>query len=154
VTVADEELARYGRQLTLLARVIEATLGDLSLTGYRVLALVEQGDHRSSEIARQLAVGRPTVTYAVDTLVDKGLLERETAESDRRVIQLRLTRAGREALRRADRAITARLRPVFEHIEDPDAALRTLHQVHDATVATRAEWLRLVAARHKKRRST
>lgn len=150
---ADADLARYGRQITLLARVVEATLGDLSLTGYRVLLLVEQGDERSSEIARQLAVGRPTITYAVDALVEKGLLERETAEDDRRVIRLRLTRQGRDALRRADRAISARLRPVFDRLDDSAAALRALDEVHAATLASRPEWIRRVAARRKRRKT-
>ena len=150
-TPTDGELARYGRQVTLLARVIEATLGDLSLTGYRVLVLVEQGDERSSQIARQLAVGRPTVTYAVDTLVERGLIERETAEDDRRVIRLRLTRSGREALRRADRTISARLRPVFDRLDDPAAALRSFDEVQAATTASRPEWIRRVAARRKRK---
>lgn len=147
----DAELARYGRQLTLLTRVIEATLGDLSLTAYRVLLLVEEGDERSSEIARRLAVGRPTITYAVDTLVEKGLLERGTAEDDRRVIRLQLTRDGRQALRRADRRIAARLRPVFDRLDDPMVALSSIDQVQDGVVATRPEWIRRVAAKRKRR---
>ena len=138
----DAALAAYGRHLAYMARSVEAALGDLSPTAYRVLTLVAQGDERSSQIAGRLAMGRPTVTYAVDTLVEKGLLARTTHETDRRVIRLELTDAGKAALATADSAVAARLRPVFERLDDPQAVFDAMADVQRALVASRADWMR------------
>ena len=144
----DAALANYGRQLAYMARRVEAALGDLSLTAYRVLTLVAQGDERSSQIAGRLAMGRPTVTYAVDTLVDKGLLARTSHETDRRVVRLELTDAGRAALATADASVAARLRPVVEHLDDADRLFEAMADLQRATVAaSRADWMRLKSAR-------
>ena len=143
----DADLAAYGRHLAFLARTVEAALGDLSLTAYRVLSLVAQGDERSSQIAGRLALGRPTVTYAVDNLVEKGLLERTTLESDRRVVRLALTDAGEGALAKADAAIASRLRPIFERVDDPTAVLDAMTAFQRASAATRADRMKAAGRR-------
>ena len=135
----DRRLASYGRTVALVARLVETAVGDLSLTAYRVLALVAQGDERSSQIAGRLAVGKPRVTYAVDSLVAQGLLTRSGVEGDRRVVRLELTAAGRDALAAADKAAAARLRPIFEHLDNPDAALAGMEAVQQAITARSVE---------------
>ena len=135
----DAVVARYGRSIAFLARTIESALGELTLTAYRVLVLVAMGDARSSEIAARLAIGRPTVTYAVDSLAERGLLTRSSADDDRRVARLEVTRAGRKALADAEAAIADRLRPVFERLDDPDSVLAALDAFQAAQAAVWAE---------------
>lgn len=135
----DAGLARSGRSIAFLARTIESALGDLTLTAYRVLVLVAMGDARSSEIAARLAIGRPTVTYAVDSLAEKGLLTRSATDDDRRVARLEVTKAGRRALKDAEARIAERLRPVFERLEDAESVLASLDAFQSAQTAVWAE---------------
>lgn len=135
----DAALARFGRNLAQMVRIVEAELEDLSLTAYRILLLVAQGDERSSQIAGRLAVGRPTVSNAVESLVARNLLSRAEVQEDRRAIRLELTPAGREALKRTDRALSQRLKPIFEKIDDPGSVVEAMAAFQTASAATRAE---------------
>ena len=71
--------------------------------GYRIsvpqlnclLALYENGPLPPSQIAKQILVKSSTVTGIIDRLEQKGLVERKRSSSDRRVITIELTEAGR-----------------------------------------------------------
>jgi long-chain acyl-CoA synthetase len=141
----EAALAAYGRSIAQLARLVEASLGGLTLSAYRILSLVAAGNERSSQIAGRLALARPTVSNAVDQLVERGLMQRGANPDDRRAVVLTVTEAGREALAASDRAIAERLRPAFERLDDPAAALQTMESVMAAVSEVRAE--RVAAAR-------
>ncbi|MBV8295859.1 MAG: MarR family transcriptional regulator, partial [Acidimicrobiia bacterium] len=79
------------RTLTRLARLLERGAGDLSLSQFRILALVEDGGERASELADRLALAKPTITAAVDGLVDRGYLTRSADCSDRRATKITIT---------------------------------------------------------------
>src|SRR3954468_2626622 len=98
-----DDLSRATRALALAARALERAAGerDLTLAQFRVLALVEAGDERSSLLAERLAVAKPTITAVVDGLVERGLLVREAVAGDRRSIRVSLTPEGSTALRSA-----------------------------------------------------
>ena len=85
------------RGLALAARSLEQSVGDLTLAQYRVLAFIAAGNERSSLVARGLALAKPTVTAAVDGLVDRDLITREAVEGDRRSLRLAVTAAGAAA---------------------------------------------------------
>lgn len=75
---------------------------DLTPTQGEVLASLHRRAPASlSEVARQLAIGRPTASEAVSTLVAKGLVRKETDATDRRRVVLALTDAGHHAARQA-----------------------------------------------------
>jgi DNA-binding MarR family transcriptional regulator len=114
------------RAVARLARVLECSLGGLTAAHYRVLAAVDGGGERATHLATGLALAKPTVTAAVDGLVERGLLCREPVVGDRRSLRISLTPAGREALAEADAATTARLRAVLAGVDDPDAVLTAL----------------------------
>jgi DNA-binding MarR family transcriptional regulator len=123
----DRELLTLAR----LARVLERACGEtaptsLSLAQYRILAMIGDGADRASHLAGQLSLARPTVSATVDALVERGLVERTTADLDRRVLQLTVTPGGRSALRAAEAAMRARLDDVLQHLADRDAVRRTL----------------------------
>src|ERR1700681_3530348 len=80
--------ARAVRGLALAARSLEHAAGDLTLAQYRVLACVAAGTERSSLVAEGLALAKPTVTAAVDGLVERKLLTREAVTGDRRSLRL------------------------------------------------------------------
>jgi long-chain acyl-CoA synthetase len=132
-------LAAYGRSIAQLARAVENSLGGLTLSAYRILSLVAEGNERSSQIAGRLALARPTISNAVDQLVERGLLQRGTNPDDRRAVVLTVTDAGRAAIAEADTAIAERLAPIFDRLEDPAAVLRAMEQVMAAAGEVRAE---------------
>jgi DNA-binding MarR family transcriptional regulator len=150
--VDEAELAAYGRSIAQLARVVEASLGGLTLSAYRILSLVAEGNERSSQIAGRLALARPTISNAVDQLVERGLLQRGANPDDRRAVVLTVTDEGRAAIAEADAAIAERLRPAFDRVADPAAVLQAMRDVTAAVAEVRAERIREAAAR--KRAST
>lgn len=81
--------------------------------GYLVLLAAGDGEPRAqAAIARQLGLDRTVMTYVVDALEDRGLIERRADPADRRVRLLVLTVDGRavlEAARAQIDAVEARL---------------------------------------------
>jgi DNA-binding MarR family transcriptional regulator len=123
------------RGLALAARSLEQSVGDLTLAQYRVLAFVAAGTERSSLVARGLALAKPTVTAAVDGLVERDLLTREAVEGDRRSLRLAVTPAGAAALQAAEHSMAERLDQVLEHARDPEALVAALCDLDDALAA-------------------
>jgi DNA-binding MarR family transcriptional regulator len=114
------------RAVARLARVLERGMGELSLAHYRVLAAIADGDQRASRLAERLALGRPAISAAVESLANRGLLQRRTVEGDLRGTSLRLTAAGRRVLDEVEAAAAAELRSLTARTAEPDRALRTL----------------------------
>lgn len=85
--------AQTTRSLTYVYRKHGLTVG-----GWRTLSLIGNYEpiHPSS-IAERTSVDPDKVTRAVDRLVDKGLVVRNTDKVDRRRVVLRLTARGRRA---------------------------------------------------------
>ncbi|HEY6538870.1 MAG TPA: MarR family winged helix-turn-helix transcriptional regulator [Candidatus Dormibacteraeota bacterium] len=117
------ELGRAVEALTQLARILERANPELGLSHYRVLSLVAAGDARASRLARRLALGKPAISAAVESLVGRGLLTRSAGEEDRRAIRLEITGPGRRALARARAAMSAELAEVVGHCPDPAGAV-------------------------------
>jgi DNA-binding MarR family transcriptional regulator len=117
----DDDLLTLAR----LARLLERACGELepplTLAQYRLLTMMGSGADRASHLAGQLALAKPTVSATVDTLVERGLVERATARDDRRVTTLTVTAAGRRVLADAEAVMRARLDDVLARIDDPTA---------------------------------
>jgi DNA-binding MarR family transcriptional regulator len=120
------------RALARLARLLERSSGDLNLAHYRVLAAVADGDERASRVAARLALGKPTVSAAVESLTKRGLLARADAEDDRRAATLTLTAAGEKALAEVEREMLGRLDDLCARTPDPDAVLAALATLGEA----------------------
>ena len=70
--------------------------------GYLVLVAADDPQLRSQlAIARQLSIDKTVMTYLIDALVEKSLLERKPDPNDRRVRQIVLTSSGRTELAKA-----------------------------------------------------
>ncbi len=74
---------------------------DLSVRELHVLEAVEalekEGRNSMSHIAARLFISVGALTTAVNVLVRKGYLSRESGEKDRRIVYVKLTDQGREA---------------------------------------------------------
>lgn len=107
------------RVLARLSRIVEQSLGDdLSLSQYRLLAFLSQGEWAASALATWLDVSRPSLTGLVDGLVKRDLVERRTGTADRRRVEHVLTPEGRRVLEAADERADARLREVFADLDE------------------------------------
>lgn len=115
------------RALARLARLVERSTGDLSLAHYRVLAAVADGNDRASHMAQRLALGKPTISAAVDALCQRGFLTRESVEGDQRATALRITPAGTEALSGVEDSILARFEPVLQQTAEPEQVVESLN---------------------------
>jgi long-chain acyl-CoA synthetase len=91
---------------------------ELTLSQYRVLAVLDEGREAASKLAEKLAVSRPSVTGVVDGLVIKGLVRRNHGDHDRRRIDVDLTDSGRQTLLAADAAFERRRERVNELLSE------------------------------------
>lgn len=110
-------LEAHARVVRQLEQELEAAV-DLPLTHYDVLVQLAAADARRlrmSELADRLLLSRSGVTRLVDRLVDDGLVERVSCDSDRRGAWAALTDAGHERL---SAAAPVHLRGVAEHFLD------------------------------------
>jgi len=138
------DLPRAARALALAARALEraAAARDLTLAQFRVLALIDAGDERSSLLADRLAVAKPTITAVVDGLVERGFVAREAVVGDRRSIRVALTTMCVAALRAAEEERSETLGRIFEHARERDVLLGALLDLDDALSARMTARLR------------
>jgi DNA-binding MarR family transcriptional regulator len=145
--VAEDERARVVQAVRALARasrVLERASGELNLAHYRVLSAVASGDERASRVAARLALGKPTVSAAVDALCRRGLLTRTAEAGDQRAIALALTVAGRSLLERVEDEMVATIMGLSARTPDPAQVIESLgwiggaiDQVHAERIAAR-----------------
>lgn len=135
--------------LIRLFRSMERVDAGLTPQQYRVLKLIGAGGERSAKLAERLAVAKPTLTSTADALVAAGLLLRETEIKDRRVVRLRLTEAGQEAMRHADDVYAHWLGDLLAATGDPERLLADLDQLDHALDEMHRAWHAAKAASAK-----
>ena len=86
-------------QAVLLTRLLVRQLnGDLSRTEAGMLNTLSGGPRRITELAELEGLAQPTTTILVNQLEQRGLVSRERAAHDGRVVLVHLNEAGRRAL--------------------------------------------------------
>ena len=132
---------RAVRSLARMARMFERIMpGRLTMADFRMLSAIGDGEARASRLARRLALGKPTVSATVDSLVRRGLVTRTAHGSDQRAVDLALTVDGLAALADADAALGRALERIAGATTDPAVTLRTLAEIGpalDALLAAR-----------------
>ncbi|GGK99824.1 MarR family winged helix-turn-helix transcriptional regulator [Mangrovihabitans endophyticus] len=111
----------------ITARSLAGIDADVTLPQFRALmVLAMRGPQRPADISAELKVAPSTGTRMCDRLVRKQLLRRTRTPSDRRVVRLRLTPAGRELVEQVVRArreeLTAIVAATAEHWGPPVTA--------------------------------
>jgi DNA-binding MarR family transcriptional regulator len=93
-----EGIARLRRALRRGARVADPG-NTLAVAQLELLAaLADHPGSRPGQLARRLNMRANTVTTIVNALSSHGMLERVTAEDDRRAVRLTVTEAGQQAV--------------------------------------------------------
>ena len=107
----------------------------LSIVGFHALALLEEhGPIPMSRLADDLDVALPNATGIVSRLTDRGLVERGTDASDRRIVRVGLSPAGRALLSEMEAERLDRLRRLVSAM-DTRQQQRLLRSIHDLVAA-------------------
>jgi DNA-binding MarR family transcriptional regulator len=136
---ANEDKIQAIRALARLARALERSSGDLNLAHYRILSAVADGDERASRVADRLALGKPTVSAAVESLCKRGLLSRTDAADDKRAATLSLTPAGEAALVAVESVMIERIDNLTDRTPDGARVIESLGQLGEALDEVAAE---------------
>ncbi len=120
--LAVDVLPRLMRAIAVLVSQYDET-GAVGVTQFRILKRLAQRPWLVSELAHSLQLSVPTVSVAVDSLVRRGLVEREEAPHDRRATILQLTPAGQRSCDVAQERVLAALLQIVERlpVEDQSA---------------------------------
>lgn len=95
----------------------------ISMTQLHILNLVEgHGEMAMSRLAEMLDVSLSNATGLIDRVVERGFVERFRVPSDRRVVMVRLTPAGRQTLAEVELLREETLRPVLDGLDDEQLA--------------------------------
>ncbi len=89
---------------------------DLSLTQFRVLAILRDRRLRMTELAAYLGLEKSTMTGLVDRAQKRGLVERAPSASDRRAVEVYLSTAGLELADRVTVQVASALAPMTERL--------------------------------------
>lgn len=71
---------------------------DVTVEQFHILRHIRQGSTSVSELAKQKRISRPAVSQIVETLVQRGLIQRKVNPQDRRQVFLELTEGGNALL--------------------------------------------------------
>ncbi len=117
------------RLLTPWAQFLK-TEADLSTSQYNVLRIL-RGSHphglTCGEIGERTVARDPDVTRLVDRLAKRALVKRTRSETDRRVVQVDITKKGLDLLRGLDPHVQRMPRALLGHVSQ--ARLRHLSQL-------------------------
>jgi DNA-binding MarR family transcriptional regulator len=98
------------------------------LTGneFRILAmLAEEGVMRATHLAKHLGVSASHVTALTDDLLSKGYIERRKSEVDRRIVEIILTKEGKEAFAQFEQQKSDYFRDRFTHFTNEELLILT-----------------------------
>jgi DNA-binding MarR family transcriptional regulator len=120
-----EVILNLMRTADALNRGVEEILKPSGLSGtqYNVLRILRGAGESGlccREAAERMITRDPDITRLVDRLERRGLLARSRSNTDRRVITVHITEAGRELLKKLDRPIEEFNRKRLSHMEKGD----------------------------------
>jgi DNA-binding MarR family transcriptional regulator len=91
---------------------------------FTILSLVDENPGSSlSRLAQALAVSAPNITMWIDRLEERGLVQRERSETDRRAQHLGVTAKGRQLVAKATQRLLDAEREQFGHLSDAERAI-------------------------------
>jgi len=96
-----KSLRRITRSIDLHSRELASTFG---LTGPQLVCLRVIGQHKSltpSKLAQEVSLSQATITGIIDRLAARQLVTRDRSATDRRLVSVEITAAGRDLIRAA-----------------------------------------------------
>jgi DNA-binding MarR family transcriptional regulator len=134
-TPAGARVFRELARMHVRAQRREIACQTVSETHCTLLTEIGRGDRvRMRDLVARLQLDKGWVSRAVEQLVQDGLAERRTSDTDRRAVTISLTAAGRRLYRRVETTLNRQLDRVFLRLRPADRALvaRALDVLYDA----------------------
>ena len=105
----------------LIKNVITNIKEDIAPPHFEIMKLLENtGMLHVAEIGERLQIARPQMTHLIDRLVELELVERETNEEDRRMLNIRLTDDGKTFIKKRDKQVIDATREVLSGLTDEE----------------------------------
>ena len=105
----------------LVMRTVAAELraaGELPAPAhFGLLSLLSDRPRMLTELASIQGVSLPTMSNSISAMVERGWVRRNAPSSDRRIVMIEVTLAGRAALERVARAAEAHLADALAHLD-------------------------------------
>ena len=102
----------------------EGEFKDISITEVHTIEAVGMyGSRTMTEVAQDLKITVGTLTIAINNLVKKGYVERNRSESDRRVVEISLTRKGKLAYRVHEKFHTDMIKSTIKGLADEEESV-------------------------------
>lgn len=138
----SSELIDAVRALSRVARIVEHETDELSVADYRVLSTIASGEGRATRLASRLALGKPTISASVDSLVKRGLLVRASVPGDNRATALSLSEEAADLLGHVEARMARQLELFCERTPDAQQVITSLSwlgEVIETVVTDRLE---------------
>lgn len=107
----DQLIRRYQRSINTIYRSVNNVIkryihSDITVDQFSILQFIHQHDQcTSTQIAQSFGIGKSAVTASTNRLYDKNLIARHRDESDRRIVYLSLTDAGKKFVTQIEKEI-------------------------------------------------
>jgi DNA-binding MarR family transcriptional regulator len=109
----------------------KGAFSDLSITEiHTVEAVGLYGSKTMSEVSAELEITMGTLTTAVDKLIKKGYVERSRSETDRRIVNINLTKRGKLAYRIHEKFHLDMVKAVILDFSQEEEEVLLLHWVN------------------------
>lgn len=121
-----ELVDRYQTAMNTIYREVSKILkekihSDITTDQFSTLQYIRNHDRcTSTEIAHKFGIGKSAVTAQTNKLFDKGLIERERDEADRRNVYLRITNAGLELVEYTETRLLSELSTYLVHFTEEE----------------------------------
>jgi DNA-binding MarR family transcriptional regulator len=99
LTIAVNKLSRLFTDYVRQEMVKSGQMDFHPTTAYVLMPLLEKEGLTLSELAKKLHMKAPTITVIANRLEEKGMIRRERGKSDRRHVQVYLTKSGKQTAR-------------------------------------------------------
>jgi DNA-binding MarR family transcriptional regulator len=112
----------------VMLRSRDQLFGDLQLTRTQIEVLFllgEHGDQTIGELASCLAVTHSASTQTVETMLNRGLVERTADPADRRIVRVNLSATGKELAGQLHKERLRRLHDAFGGLSKTEMAVMT-----------------------------
>jgi len=133
--IVDAVLHASRALVAVAARSLVGVDADVTLPQFRALVvLASHGPLNPGRLAASLGVHSSTVTRMCDRLVAKDLITRDVPATNRREVEIVLTRRGRKIVESVTRGRRAEIQRIVESVPDAERAsmVRALHAFGDA----------------------
>jgi DNA-binding MarR family transcriptional regulator len=110
----------------------------ITVPQFRILDMINSHTDKPAEIARMLDVSPPAISFLLEKLEEKGLIERNLSTVDRRRIELALTEKGAGLVRRVNTYRKQYLKKVLQQMDESSRS-----QLKSSLAAFTESYLRL-----------